>query len=167
MRSPAELTDAFRAQGLKITPQRQAIFRVLHENRAHPSADAVYAQVVADLPSVSLRTVYQTLNDLAAMGELQALDLGTGATRFDPNVGDHHHLVCERCGLVHDVELDIAGLDDQPVATAHGCAVHTTQVVLRGLCERCRLEVPGAATPTASDHPHPHHLDHDKEKHHG
>ena len=83
MRSPEELTQIFRARGLKITPQRQSIFRVLHGSTVHPTAEAVYHSVRAEMPSISLRTVYQTLNDLAAMGEIQAIDLGTGSIRFD------------------------------------------------------------------------------------
>ena len=59
------------------------------------------------MPTISLRTVYQTLNDLAAMGELRQLDLGTGSARFDPNLDAHHHLVCERCGKVVDVYADV------------------------------------------------------------
>src|SRR4051794_9824886 len=105
MRTPAELTTLFRAQGLKVTPQRQAIFRILHGHEAlgtadHPTADSVYASARVEMPTISLRTVYQTLNDLSAMGEVQALDLGTGSVRFDPNLDVHHHLVCESCGRV-------------------------------------------------------------------
>ena len=96
MRSPTELTEAFRSRGLKITPHRQAIFRILHENEEHPTAEAVYATVVTEMPSISLRTVYQTLNDLAEMGELRALDVGTGSVRFDPNVDEHHHVAAKR-----------------------------------------------------------------------
>src|SRR3546814_18838 len=93
MRSPSDLADAFRSSGRKLTPQRERIFRVLHENPTHPTAEAVHAEVVADMPSVSLRTVYATPHDLADMGELVQLDLGTGSCRFDPNVSDHHPLV--------------------------------------------------------------------------
>jgi Fe2+ or Zn2+ uptake regulation protein len=134
VRSPAELTAAFRQRGLKITPQRQAIFRALHHNELHPSAEAVYADVVETMPAISLRTVYQTLNDLADMGELQALDLGTGAVRFDPNTDDHHHLVCDTCGAVLDVACDVSGL---VAPGASGFRVERTQVVFRGRCGGC------------------------------
>src|SRR3546814_9818047 len=107
MRSPSDLADAFRSSGRKLTPQRERIFRVLHENPTHPTAEAVHAEVVADMPSVSLRTVYATLHDLADMGELVQLDLGTGSCRFDPNVSDHHHLVCDACGRVQDIDLAV------------------------------------------------------------
>src|SRR5437868_6461595 len=103
MRSPAKLTTLFRARGRKVTPQREAVFRALVGNDEHPTAETVHATVTADLPSVSLRTVYQVLNDLSEMGEIHALELGTGAARFDPNVDAHHHLVCTSCGKVRDL----------------------------------------------------------------
>lgn len=136
MKSPSELTEAFRAQGLKVTPQRQRIFAALHDNPDHPTAEAVYAVVSADMPTISLRTVYQTLNDLAAMGELVQLDLGTGSSRFDPNLDGHHHLVCDRCGKVLDIEADTAGLEI-PQDRRHGFVIDTTQVVFRGTCADC------------------------------
>ncbi|MGH9136018.1 MAG: Fur family transcriptional regulator [Acidimicrobiales bacterium] len=137
MRSPAELTEAFRAQGLKITPQRQAIFRTLHGATDHPTAELVHARVSAAMPSLSLRTVYQTLNDLAAMGEISAVDLGTGSTRFDPAGAGHHHLVCTRCGAVRDVFL--AGVDiDVPTADAAGFVVGQPEITWRGLCPACQ-----------------------------
>jgi len=136
MRSPDALTELFRGQGLKVTPQRQCIFRALHGNDRHPTAESIYELVSAEMPTMSLRTVYQTLNDLAAMGEIHPIDLGTGSTRFDPNLADHHHLVCDRCRAVHDVEIAPATLDP-PGATGLGFTVSRTDIVFRGLCARC------------------------------
>ena len=136
MKSPEALTDAFRARGLKVTPQRQAIFRALHENREHPSAESVYEQVAVEMPTISLRTVYQTLGDLAEMGEILQLDLGTGAARFDSNIDAHHHLVCGRCGMVRDVLVDHPEI--RP--TSPDCddfRVTGTEIVFRGLCASC------------------------------
>lgn len=136
MKSPAELTELFRSRGLKITPQRQCIFRVLHGNEAHPTAESVYAAARAEMPSISLKTVYQTLNDLAAMGEIQQLDLGTGGRRFDPNTDAHHHLVCERCGTVRDLYATFPGLRVPP-GKRQGFTVGSAEVVFRGLCPAC------------------------------
>ena len=136
VRSAAELSDLFRARGLKITPQREAVFRVLDRNDAHPSAEAVHAAVTAELPNVSLRTVYQVLNDLAALGEVQTLDMGTGSTRFDPNVDAHHHLVCTVCGKVRDLYADFGSLRVPPGAE-QGFAIDTAELVFRGRCDDC------------------------------
>jgi len=145
VRSPDELSALFRARGLKVTPQRQCIFGVLHGNEAHPTADAVYAAAAAEMPAISLKTVYQALHDLAAMGEIALLDLGTGSARFDPNVEDrHHHLVCERCGKVRDLHADFGELE-VPAGERQGFAVNAAEVVFRGRCAECAG--PAAAAP--------------------
>ena len=136
MKSPAELTELFRTRGLKVTPQRQCIFRLLHGNDAHPTAESVYAVARVEMPTISLKTVYQTLNDLASMGEIQQLDLGTGASRFDPNVDAHHHLVCTVCGKVRDLYADYAGLT-VPARQRQGFTIGSAEVVFRGVCGEC------------------------------
>lgn len=137
MRPPEQLTARFRARGLRVTPQRQCIFRLLHGNAGHPTADAVYTAASGEMPGISLKTVYQTLNDLVAMGELTVLDLGTGAVRFDPNVeADHHHLVCGRCGMVRDVQPD-AAVPPLPEQERRDFAVTSVELIYRGVCPAC------------------------------
>jgi Fe2+ or Zn2+ uptake regulation protein len=137
VKSPDELTVAFRERGLKVTPQRRRIFEVVHGNDAHPTAEAVYESVRADMPTISLRTVYQTLHDLADLGEIQQLDLGTGSARFDPNVGAHHHLVCGACGAVTDLEATFAEVR-VPRELRRGFEVTSTEIIFRGVCVDCR-----------------------------
>jgi Fe2+ or Zn2+ uptake regulation protein len=141
VKSPEELTQIFRSRGLKVTPQRQSIFRVLHNSTVHPTAEAVYDTVRGEMPTISLRTVYQTLNDLAAMGEIQAIELGTGSARFDPHTGPHHHLVCEACGKVQDLETDFSGVT-VPVDNDFGFTVTATEIVFRGRCRDCAALLP-------------------------
>jgi Fe2+ or Zn2+ uptake regulation protein len=136
VRSPDELTTLFRARGLRVTPQRQCIFRLLEGNDRHPTAEWVYQRAQSEMPTISLKTVYQTLNDLAAMGELQALDVGTGSARFDPNVSHHHHLVCDRCGRTQDINLDDSVLK-LGRRQRRDFAVTSAEVVFRGICSTC------------------------------
>lgn len=150
MKSPAQLTDRFRSEGRKLTPQRQAIFQVLHGDRTHPTAESVHARVVADLPMVSLRTVYQTLNDLTSMGELGQLEVGTGSARFDPNVAPHHHLVCDRCRQVQDLHVAYPQVE-VPAAHAPGFQVTSTEIIFRGLCAPCAAAAP-VPIPTSNHH---------------
>jgi Fe2+ or Zn2+ uptake regulation protein len=131
-----ELTARFRAEGLRVTPQRQAIFRLLEGNTRHPTVEALHEAVRADLPMVSLKTVYQTVHDLEALGEVALLDLGTGSVRVDPNVEvDHHHLVCRVCGAVQDVPLaDVPAL---PRRYRRDFRLDSTEVIFRGVCDPC------------------------------
>ena len=154
MQSVEALTEQFRAQGRKVTPQRQTIFRVLAASTVHPTAESVYAAVRAELPTISLRTVYQTLNDLAEMGELHALDLGTGSTRFDPNLDPHHHLVCDVCGRVEDLHAEFPGVAAPASAEAAGFEVTSTEIVFRGRCARCATSADPSHQPIPGGHIH-------------
>ena len=136
MRSPDELTELFRERGLRVTPQRQCIFRLLEGNERHPTAEWVYHQARSEMPTISLKTVYQTLNDLAAMGEIQALDVGTGSARFDPNLGHHHHLVCDGCGRTQDVDVDVSTLK-LGRRQRQDFSVTSAEIVFRGVCSTC------------------------------
>jgi Fe2+ or Zn2+ uptake regulation protein len=138
VKSPEDLTTLFRRHGRKITPQRQCIFGVLQGDVTHPTAESVHAAARAKMETISLKTVYQTLNELAALGEIAALDLGTGTIRFDPNVElVHHHLVCRSCGKVRDLHADFSSLT-VPLGWAEGFEVGEAEVVFRGLCGECR-----------------------------
>jgi Fe2+ or Zn2+ uptake regulation protein len=150
VRTPDELTDLFRVSGRKVTAQRQCIFRALQDNVTHPCAESVYETVRAEMETISLKTVYQTLHELAEVGELMTLDLGTGAVRFDPNVEiQHHHLVCRRCGKVRDLHVEFDGLH-VPAGDAQGYDVSSAEVVFRGLCQECRNPQDGEVARSAS-----------------
>jgi Fe2+ or Zn2+ uptake regulation protein len=137
VKSPEELTALFRARGRKVTAQRQCIFRVLQGDVTHPTAESVHAAARAEMQTISLKTVYQTLHELALLGEVAALDVGTGTTRFDPNVeGVHHHLVCRSCGKVRDLHADFSRVTVPP-GSDEGFVVGEAEVVFRGLCGEC------------------------------
>ncbi len=153
VKGPEELAERFRSAGRKVTAQRLCIFRALQGDETHPSAEAVHATVSKEMETISLKTVYQTLHDLAELGEITSLDVGTGMTRFDPNVDDpHHHLVCRRCGSVRDLVVSFPELRI-PQGAELGFEVGSAEVVFRGLCPACRdageraLDAPRAAAP--------------------
>ena len=139
VRSPDQLVERFRSEGLKITPQRQLLFSLLHENAEHPTAEALFTTASSQMPGISLRTVYQTLTDLTEMGELGQVTFDGGAVRFDPNLTDHHHAVCDECGAIADVSID--HLDAVSISEPNDFSPSSTSVVFHGTCARC-------ATPT-------------------
>src|ERR671914_2007469 len=137
MKTVAELSELFRAQGLRVTPQRQAIFGLLHGDDGHPTVESLYEAARGEMPTISLKTVYQTVNDLAAMGEVELLDLGTGSYRVDPNVEHtHHHLICTVCGRVRDVILE-GRPPSVPDQDRQGFEVSAVEVNFRGVCDEC------------------------------
>jgi Fur family peroxide stress response transcriptional regulator len=145
VKSSGQLIEHFRAQGRKVTPQRQCIFEALSETAgSHPTVEAIWAEVARHMPAVSLKTVYQTLNDLAAMGVVAHLDIGTGSARFDTNTDRHQHVVCNRCTRVWDVYVDVteewieSELPSQlPNELGGRFFVSSSDLVVRGLCGAC------------------------------
>ena len=137
MKTTEQLTDLFRERGLRVTPQRQMIFGLLHGNDSHPTVESLYERAQAEMPTMSLKTVYQTVHDLEALGEVDVLDLGTGSLRVDPNVEDeHHHLVCSSCGRVRDLPVEFDGLR-VPNRYRRDFTIDAVQVIFRGHCDDC------------------------------
>jgi Fe2+ or Zn2+ uptake regulation protein len=138
MKTVDELTERFRERGLRVTPQRQAIFRLLHGDTSHPTVETLYERARDDMPTISLKTVYQTVHDLESMGELELIHVGTGSIRVDPNVEHaHHHLICTVCGSVRDVLVDVRDLR-LPARDRRGFTIADVEVHFRGVCDDCR-----------------------------
>lgn len=97
-----EIAQRLRESGLKVTPQRLTIYKMLLNTRSHPGAEEVYREVKELLPGLSFNTVYTTLMSLQEKGLIQKLDVGQGRDRFDANPKPHIHLVCLNCGKVED-----------------------------------------------------------------
>src|SRR6266536_4288216 len=86
------LLERLRAREWRITSQRRVIAQALEGDHVHLTADEVLGIARGRLPEVSLATVYKTLNELVAMGEVQQVDAGPGPTRYDPNVERPHQV---------------------------------------------------------------------------
>src|SRR5580704_13953764 len=100
----AELLVRLQSRRWRLTAQRRAVAEVLRGEHVHLSAEAIHDLARARLPEISIATVYNTLNELVAMGELLEVSAGSGPKRYDPNVTiAHQHLVCTSCGTLRDV----------------------------------------------------------------
>ena len=145
------LIHRLRARGWRITPQRRAVAETLAGEHVHMTVEQVLAGARRIVPEISQATVYNALNELVALGEVQEVRVIGGPALYDPNVGDgHHHLVCRGCSLVFDVHP--AGLDALrlPRAERHGVRVEGTEVVFWGTCSSCAERSAGARAGAAT-----------------
>lgn len=129
-----------RRRGLRLTPQREAIYSYLRSVVSHPRAEDIYAAVRQDHPALSLATVYNTLNLLVNQGLARRLVYGETTSRYDANVSDHAHVVCERCGAVADYFGDNEHDVKASVAAATGYKVRSMRQIFYGLCRSCQEE---------------------------
>ncbi len=138
MGSVDEMIRLFRQRGLRITPQRRAIFALLADDASHPTAEEVYQRVRQSLPDISRMTVYNTLRELVSFGELLEVETDLDrAGRYDPNTSHHHHLLCLRCHALVDVETLPDDLDI-PLPDARGYRIVRSQVTYYGYCPACQ-----------------------------
>src|SRR5690606_24374712 len=134
------LTDLLRRHGLKLTPQRHLICRLLETTHGHPTVEELYEAATEVMPSMSLKTVYTTLNELAALNAIRLVNVGAGGSRVERNLAPHGHLVCRRCGQVFDVPVDPEAERYLAVPPDYGFLVEQWEVTFRGLCKRCAAE---------------------------
>jgi Fur family transcriptional regulator, peroxide stress response regulator len=132
-----EFEDRCRQGGLKVTPQRIAVYQALVESREHPSADTVFQKVRQSQPSISLDTVNRTLLTLAEMGAAFVVEGSGEAKRFDANLQSHQHFKCIRCKRI--VDFHHPPFDDVPVPAGlnKGFKVLRKTVYFEGICDQC------------------------------
>ena len=97
-------------KGLKLTPQRAAIFEYLDGNKSHPSAEDIYLEIKKRYPMISFATVYKTLEALKSRGDILELSVDPERRRYDPDTGPHHHLICIINSLIIMTTLIIKSL---------------------------------------------------------
>ncbi len=127
-----------RGQGLKVTPQRIAILRYLEGNRAHPSVEDIHRDVVREYPTISLATVYNTLDTLEQIREIQAITIDPSRKHYDPDTSAHHHALCNQCRAIQDVFAPEDGSWQVPEGATNGFRIDSASVYFRGVCHRCR-----------------------------
>ncbi|WP_156727583.1 Fur family transcriptional regulator [Streptomyces apocyni] len=134
----SDLLHRLRGRGWRMTSQRRVVAEVLDGDHVHLTADEVHARAAERLPEISRATVYNTLGELAALGEIAEVSTIGRAKRYDPNAHHpHQHLVCSRCGTVRDVHPTGDPLADLPPAEQFGFTLTEAEVTYRGLCPDC------------------------------
>ena len=130
-----------RKLGLRLTPQRMAIAKCVLASDTHPTAEEVYLRIRAEYPTISLATVYSTLDTLVRAGMLQAVNTRE-VVRYDSHPGLHINLICLNCGTIIDVDDEgIAGIAKDR-AGRYRFHIVDQQYSVYGYCEDCRAEVP-------------------------
>jgi Fur family ferric uptake transcriptional regulator len=132
-----DLLSRLRDRHWRLSPQRRVVAEVLFGDHVHVTAEEVHDLARARLPEISRATVYNTLNELVAMGELLEVDVVDGAKRYDPNVTEQHdHLVCDGCHAIRDIPRPWKP-PQVPKGDRADYVVTKVEVTYRGLCPAC------------------------------
>ena len=131
-------TNRCREAGLKVTPQRIAIYRELLKTDEHPSAEMLYERVREVLPSISLDTVNRTLLTLNEIGAAFIVEGSGDAKRFDGGLEEHQHFKCVKCKRIIDFHHKPFDNVKLPTGIRKNFTVLRKTVYLEGICDFCR-----------------------------
>ena len=134
-----QLIAKLKERQYRITPQRVELIRLIAASEGHPSASQLYNQIKVQFPTMSLATVYKTLDLLKEVGEVLEIGLRDDS-HYDGNKPyPHPHLICMKCQKIMDGELDVAvGKIVQEVENNFGFRVVKHQLDFYGLCPDCQ-----------------------------
>ena len=133
-----EFIGKCRSAGLNVTPQRLLIYQTLLGDTSHPSPEKIYQTLHAEHPTISLATVYKTLETFEKHGLISMVTTLHNTLRYDPLVKRHHHMVCVKCKKVMDlVDADLDALKI-PEAVTRENSLLDFSVHFNVICAECR-----------------------------
>jgi len=91
-------------KGLKVTPQRLAIYDAIVQLKNHPTAENIIEYIKSNHPNISVGTVYKVLDSLTENNLLIKVKTERDIMRYDDVLSNHHHLYCAETDRIEDYE---------------------------------------------------------------
>lgn len=133
------LTSALKQAGMRVTPQRVAICELLATSREHPTAAMIYDKLKPRFDSLSLATVYNTLDTLVGLGVVNVLGhAGDDKVHYDADTEPHVNLACISCSRIIDIPSEHVTHLDSEITAASGYKLLGARVLYYGLCPDCQ-----------------------------
>ena len=132
-----ESVEILKAKDIQVTPQRLAIFEQLMGRKDHPSAEMIFNEIKMEFPSLTLVTVYNTLQKLVSSDLCIKVNPLHTSARYDGNTEVHQHLVCTHCQKIIDIHN--ASLSVQlPEWITEKFKIVDHSVTFYGVCVECQ-----------------------------
>lgn len=125
-------------ESLGLTKQRKVVLKVIRGAHEHLTANEVFENAKVILPSISFATVYNSLRYLKEEGHIGEIQFGNGASRFDRRTSRHDHALCNVCGKLIDMELELPTELVELAAKSSKFKPESIELTLRGLCPECK-----------------------------
>src|SRR5215218_9858817 len=125
-------------RGRALTPQRQAVLRVVSESEGHLTAGEIFEAARKSLPSISFATVYNSLKYLKESGLIREIHFGKASSRYDGETSRHDHAVCSACGKLTDFDLAETAQLMRAAARRSRFKPESIHLTLVGLCPDCQ-----------------------------
>jgi len=135
-----EVLQSLRTKGIRITDTRRAVLAYLVASHEHPSAEKIYHDLLPQFPGMSLATVYNNIKVLIDEGVVSEIKVRNDTTTYFDFMGHEHlNVVCEKCGRIADVDIDVPDLCEE-AASQSGYLITKTQMTVYGICPDCQKD---------------------------
>jgi len=131
------LIKKLKSNGCKITPQRIAVYQTIKETMDHPNAEAVFKKLYPTYPTMSLATVYKSLELFSKLGLVTVINLGENSFRYDGKTEEHQHVICTKCSKIEDLNSTIFEDLTTKVQDISNYQIQKQQLCFYGTCSDC------------------------------
>jgi Fe2+ or Zn2+ uptake regulation protein len=140
----SQAVERLRGVGLKATGPRVMLLAALEQDRSHPTAEQLYEKLRLAHPSLSLSTVYQTLDAFIRTGLCRRVSDTGDCLRVDGTPPNHDHAICRTCGMIFDIDRQLFPRPAPPVLLPRGLTVTGLRVEYDVICASCHAPLPMA-----------------------
>lgn len=117
--------------------QRDAIYDFLCTRKDHPTAEAVYNNLLEEFPKISLGTIYRNLALLVELGKIQKISCSDNSEHYDANVSSHNHFFCKECKSVIDLEMENIDFIETLASKSFSGKIESHHTYFTGICGKC------------------------------
>jgi len=139
MSNSGDIVSRLIKKGYRMTPQRMMILEAVEAAEDHISAEEIYTRVCQRYPHINISTVYRTLELLKEHELVTETDMGDGRVRYHSiKKGHHHHLVCQKCGAIIDLDESVLEPLKDVLSKEYGFDADLKHLAIFGCCNRCK-----------------------------
>jgi Fe2+ or Zn2+ uptake regulation protein len=130
-----KLKNILKEKDLKPTYQRLKVIEYLDKHmNGHPTVEMIYEALSKNIPTMSMTTIYNTLNAFLEKGLVSAVTITGTEIRYDFNTSPHHHFLCKKCGKIIDIDIKCPIADKKKI---YGHKIEEFHRYIKGICKNC------------------------------
>jgi len=131
------IKNVLNEKGIKPTYQRLKILEYMDKNtKNHPTVEMIYEELLKDIPTISMTTIYNTMNTFLERGLVYGVTITGTGVRYDFNTNSHHHFLCKKCGRIMDINVKCS-FAERSRNSVCGHQIKEVHGYFKGICKDC------------------------------
>lgn len=131
------IKNVLNEKGIKPTYQRLKILEYMDKNtKNHPTVEMIYEELLKDIPTISMTTIYNTMNTFLERGLVYGVTITGTGVRYDFNTDPHHHFLCKKCGRIMDINVKCPFVERSKNSVC-GHQIKEMHGYFKGICKDC------------------------------